>query len=69
MLRRVQKMSLLAGCLVVSNCAVSGDFCDVVRGPITFQPETAAQIVRTDRLSAEAIDVQNGYGFARCGWD
>ena len=55
------------GCLALGSC-VSGDFCEVVRAPITFQPETAAMVVRTDRASAEAIDVQNGYGFAHCEW-
>ena len=55
------------GCLALGSC-VSGDFCEVVRAPITFQPETAAMVVRTDRASAEAIDVQNGYGRGHCGW-
>ncbi|MCV2870618.1 hypothetical protein OEW28_18555 [Defluviimonas sp. WL0002] len=43
-----------------------GSFCDVVTGPITFAPETAAQIVRTDRPAAVRIDVQNAYGRGHC---
>lgn len=53
----------LAGC-----AAPSGDFCDVVRSPIEFQAETAAQIVATDRPSAEAIRALNVYGAKACRW-
>jgi hypothetical protein len=56
----------LTGSLAVSGCAVPGDFCDVVTGPIAFAAGTASQIVATDRDMAELIDVQNGYGRKYC---
>lgn len=65
---KLQTAILLTGCLAVASCTPSGDFCDVVRGPIMFDPETAREVVRTDRVAAEAIDVQNRYGSERCGW-
>ena len=52
----------LAGC----SSTLTGDFCDVVKSPITFERETAAQIVKTDRAAAEAINVQNRYGLLKC---
>ncbi len=45
-----------------------GDFCDVLRGPIEFQAATAAQIVATDRPSAETIRALNVYGARTCRW-
>lgn len=50
----------------VSGCTAPGDFCEVVRGPIKFQRETAAQILVTDRAAAEAVKNQNDYGFLVC---
>ena len=67
-LARLRTMISLTGCLAISMCAMPGDFCDVVRGPLDFAPATARQIVATDRDKAEAIDVQNVYGRAHCGW-
>ncbi len=52
----------LIASLAVSACApASGSFCDVVRAPLSFEAATAAQIVATDRPTAEAIDAQNNY--------
>lgn len=45
-----------------------GDFCAVVTAPLDFTAETAAQVVRTDRPTAERIAVQNQYGEGHCGW-
>jgi len=50
----------------ISGCVVPGAFCDVVGGPLEFAPETASQIVATDRPSAQAIAAQNAYGRANC---
>ena len=67
-LAKVRTISLLIGLASLSACSesVTGDFCQVVRGPIVFERETAAQIVKTDRAAAEAIQVQNSYGKSRC---
>lgn len=72
--RRTTPLWLIAS-LGVSGCdmlkPVPGDFCDVVKAPIEFEAATAAQVVATDRASAERIDVQNTYGREHCpgaGW-
>lgn len=59
---------LLLTVSLASSCVTAGDFCDVATGPLEFESETAAQIVRTDRPAAERIDAQNAYGRANCGW-
>jgi len=56
---------LIASVASLSAC-VPGDFCDVVRGPLEFAPETSAQIVATDRDKAEQIAAQNDYWNNRC---
>lgn len=63
----LRTMTSLTACLMVGSC-MAGDFCDVVRGPIGFAPETARQVVETDREDAEAIEVQNVYGRQFCAW-
>lgn len=69
MMSRILKMTTsLIGCLAVTSC-VSGDFCDVVVGPLEFAPTTARQIVRTDRDMADQIEVQNVYGRDKCDWE
>ena len=63
--------SLLTISLVaISACAtpVPGDFCDVVPGELTFESDTAAQVVQTDRATAEQISAQNAYGRENCLW-
>ncbi|GAA4218695.1 putative small lipoprotein YifL [Sagittula marina] len=52
-------------CLVLAGCG-DGDFCDVWQGPKSFHPDTAKQIVKTDRPDAEGIKVENDYGAANC---
>ena len=64
--RSRQTRALLIGLLAVSACVPVGNFCDVVRGPLEFAPTTAAEIVRTDRPTAEAIDAQNQYWRGNC---
>jgi len=56
--------------VAISACAASapGDFCDVVPGELTFERDTAAQVVQTDRATAEQISAQNAYGRERCPW-
>lgn len=61
-------MICLAALLAVASCTKPGDFCEVVTGPLDFAPETAAQVLRTDRPTAERIAVINSYGDAACGW-
>jgi hypothetical protein len=51
---------------LAASCVPAGSFCDVVRGPIAFEAATAAEVVRTDRPTAEAIEAQNAYWRARC---
>lgn len=53
----------------LSACAVSGDFCDVVRHPLIFDHATARVMVGTDRPDVERIKVQNSYGSKNCDWD
>lgn len=43
-----------------------GDFCDVWQGVKSFDPATAAQMVRTDRSDVEGIRVENDYGREHC---
>lgn len=64
-MRRMMILSTI--CLTLANCA-PGDFCDVVKAPLLFDPETSAAIVRTDRADAERIKVQNDYGTRHCAW-
>lgn len=45
---------------------VAGNFCDVWQGPKSFDPATAAQMVRTDREDVEGIRVENDYGSMNC---
>lgn len=52
----------------LSLTACSGDFCDVVPGPKLFDPETSAEMVRTDRQDVIQIRVENEYGKRNCGW-
>ncbi len=54
--------------LILSSCDVPGDFCQVVKRPLIFAPETARQMVRTNRPEAEQIAVQNSYGAKHCEW-
>ena len=68
MFARSKTMASLTGCLMVGSCMAAGDFCDVVRAPLTFHPTTAAAIVRTDRDVAERIETQNVYGEKTCEW-
>lgn len=56
----------LTACLAVTSCLGSGDFCDVVRGPLMFDPATAQAVVATDRATAEQIDAQNAYWRGNC---
>lgn len=68
-LRKLTTATLLIGSLSAGSCATPGDFCDVVLAPLEFTQDTAAQIVATDRQTAEMIDVQNRYGAKNCsGW-
>lgn len=57
--------TLSTACLILAGCG-EGDFCDVWQGPKSFHPETAAQIVKTDRDDAEGIKVENDYGNKHC---
>lgn len=68
MSRKWTTTGLLIACLTIANCTPAGDFCEVVKGPLTFQPETAKQIVKTDRATAEQIETQNVYGDKVCKW-
>jgi hypothetical protein len=52
----------------LSACAVPGDFCEAVSGPILFPEQVAAVVVQGARPEAVRIDTQNRYGAARCGW-
>ena len=66
-MRRWLICSLVATSL--GGCATPpGNFCDVVRAPISFAAPTAAAVVSTDRTAAERIAAQNAYGSAHCGW-
>lgn len=56
----------LTASLAVGSCLAAGDFCEVVRGPIEFEAETAQMVVRTDRPAAEVLDAQNSYGREFC---
>jgi len=48
-------------------CSQPGDFCVVYTDPIgPFAPETAAQIVKTDRLAGEDIAVRDEYWMEYC---
>lgn len=58
--------TILLTALAVSGCTQPGDFCDVYTSPLGFQKETAAQVVKTDRATAESIAVRNGYWSRRC---
>lgn len=60
--------ALLTACLAASSCTTPGDFCAVVKGPLTFAPDTARAIVQTDRNTAERIETQNVYGAKACKW-
>lgn len=53
---------------ILTGCATTGDFCHVVKAPLTFHPDTAAAIVRADRATGERIAVQNEYGSKHCQW-
>ena len=67
--RKLMTATFLVGSLSAGSCVSPGDFCDVVLAPLEFAPNTAAQIVATNRETAEMIDVQNRYGAATCsGW-
>lgn len=48
------------------SCTKPGDFCDVVRAPLTFEASTAAAIGRTDLPAARRIAVQNSYFANHC---
>lgn len=61
-------MVLLLAFLTLSACAVPGDFCQVVKSPLSFDPETAKRMVVTDRPDVERITVQNTYGERYCDW-
>lgn len=61
-------MTWLTLSLSLSACAVPGDFCDVVKGPLVFERETALSMVKTDRPDVESIKVQNDYGRKNCEW-
>lgn len=65
---RSKTMASLAVCLAAGSCLPAGDFCGVVKRPLTFDPATARAIVRTDREAAEQIEVQNQYGGLHCEW-
>ncbi|WP_152002854.1 hypothetical protein [Roseobacter sp. TSBP12] len=67
-------MICLTACLVLSGCAGTTvqvpdgqvNFCDVVTREKTFVPDTARQIVLTDRATAEQIEFENGVFEAEC---
>ena len=58
-------LTMILSTAFLMGCDV-GDFCDVWQGPKVFAPETAAQIVKTDRDDAEGIKVENDYGAKHC---
>lgn len=65
---RMIRLWLIASVAAISGCApVSGDFCEVVSGPLVFERETAARMVESDRAAVVAIDVQNRYWAEACG--
>lgn len=68
MFKALMTTALLTACLTTSGCMTAGDFCDVVKGPLTFTKATAQTVVRTDRATAEQIETQNVYGAKVCGW-
>ena len=61
-------MILLLASLSVSACTQPGNFCQVVKAPLSFDPSTAQQMVKTDRADVERITVQNTYGEQNCDW-
>ena len=61
-------VSLCAASLV-SACAVPGDFCEAVSGPILFPEQVAAVVVQGARPEAVRIDALNTYGAKHCPWD
>lgn len=63
-----QTTILLTAFLGLSACDVAGDFCQVVKAPLVFDPSTSAVMVKTDRIAVEGIAVQNEYGGKHCDW-
>ena len=61
--RTLLTMTLLTALAMCSN---PGDFCDVWQGTKSFDPETARQMVKTDRSDVEGIKVENDYGAKHC---
>ena len=59
---------ILSTLCLTAACSSPGNFCDVVKAPLAFSPETSQAIVRTDREDAERIAVQNEYGNRNCDW-
>ncbi len=53
----------------LSACAVPGDFCEAVSGPILFPEQVAAVVVQGARPEAVRIDALNTYGAKYCPWD
>ncbi len=66
--RKHRMILSLCAVSLVSACAVPGDFCEAVSGPILFPEQVAAVVVQGARPEAVRIDAQNRYGAARCGW-
>jgi hypothetical protein len=60
----------IAALLTVSaagGCSLgAASFCDVVAAPYSFDPVTAAAMVRTDRAHVVRLDAQNAYWRANC---
>lgn len=51
----------------VGACSLgAASFCDVVAAPYSFDPVTAAAMVRTDRPQVVRLDAQNAYWRANC---
>lgn len=67
MFRNLTTTGSLIAFLTLAACD-PGDFCDVVDAEIVFAPETALEVVRTDRADAQRIAVQNEYGRKNCSW-
>lgn len=67
MTRRFKTTLALLIVSAVGACNIgAASFCDVVAAPYSFDPVTAAAMVRTDRAQVVRLDAQNSYWRANC---
>lgn len=59
---------MVCGSVLLSGCAVAGNFCDIAEPDVYATPAVVEYMVTNDRRHVEKDLSENSYGVKYCGW-